>query len=237
MIYCVYITTYAGDRMPSKYIGSSNVTRIRNGYRGSVSSKKWKSIWKEELTFNPELFSTEIVFECDRREDAISKELELQKLYNVVKSAEWINEGYAKINGYAGRNVTGDHNPMYGRGDKIRKWVKDNPELASARNRKAAITQWANENTRANRVRSMQGKKKNIKDTEAFREMQRQKALICKEKHAIKIEYYGVTYTGWRELHEATGVSKHLYKKYYMKGINPNGRIGKNGPVPYAERR
>ena len=53
-----------------------------------------------------------------------------------------------------------------------------------------------------------------------------------KEVHNVKpIEYKGVTYYGWRELHEATNVTKHLYKKYYLKGIDPETRIGTNGPA------
>lgn len=47
----------------------------------------------------------------------------------------------------------------------------------------------------------------------------------------IPIEYEGVTYYGWRELKENTGVSKHLYKKYYLKGLPFHHRIGANGPV------
>lgn len=45
------------------------------------------------------------------------------------------------------------------------------------------------------------------------------------------IEYNGHHYFGWRELKEATGISKHLYCKYYTKGIDPSFRIGTNGPV------
>ena len=39
-------------------------------------------------------------------------------------------------------------------------------------------------------------------------------------------------YYGWRELQETTNVTKHLYKKYYLKGIDPESRIGCNGPNP-----
>lgn len=54
--------------------------------------------------------------------------------------------------------------------------------------------------------------------------------LAAKEKMSIRIEYKGVEYIGWRELFEATGVSKHLYKRYYINGVDPEPRIGKNGP-------
>lgn len=237
MKYCVYITTYNGNRLPIKYIGSSSIKRVESGYRGSVSSKKWKSIWQEELKSNPTLFSTEIVFQCLTREEATTKELELQKYYGAIRSPIWINEGYAVVNGYAGRNVEGVNNPMYNRGDMVRQWAADNPDKVSARNRKAANTQWSNKVTRENKVRAMLGKKKTFKDEQAFRNMQREKSLISKEKRSIRIEYNGTIYVGWQELHQATGVSKHLYKKYYMEGINPCERIGKNGPVPQPERR
>ena len=57
--------------------------------------------------------------------------------------------------------------------------------------------------------------------------------LKGKEVHNSKvIAYKGKTYYGWRELHEGTGVTKHLYNKYYLNGIDPESRIGKDGPTP-----
>jgi len=47
---------------------------------------------------------------------------------------------------------------------------------------------------------------------------------------ALLLEYKGVEYYGWRELKEATGVTKDLYKKYYLNGVDPEPRIGKDGP-------
>ena len=82
----------------------------------------------------------------------------------------------------------------------------------------------------------MQGVKKTYKDYEAFIKEQQRKSLISKEKNAIRIEYNGKEYVGGRELLEATGVSKHLYKKYYLKGEDPSDRIGKNGPVPCIQK-
>ena len=45
-----------------------------------------------------------------------------------------------------------------------------------------------------------------------------------------KIEFKGNFYYGWRELMELTGVSKHIYKKYYLNNIPFEHRIGANGP-------
>lgn len=55
-------------------------------------------------------------------------------------------------------------------------------------------------------------------------------ANAAKEKCSLKIEYKGVVYVGWRELYESTKITKHLYKKYYLNGVDPEPRIGANGP-------
>jgi len=55
---------------------------------------------------------------------------------------------------------------------------------------------------------------------------------LGKDVHNSKdIEYKGKTYYGGRELQEGTGVTKHLYNKYYLNGIDPEARIGANGPA------
>lgn len=55
-------------------------------------------------------------------------------------------------------------------------------------------------------------------------------SLHGRRAHNItKIEYYGNVYYGWDELRKATNVTKDLYRKYYMNGIDPTPRIGTNG--------
>lgn len=62
--------------------------------------------------------------------------------------------------------------------------------------------------------------------------------MIGKDNPAtIEIEYYGQIYYGWRELKESTSISKHLYKKYYLNGLDPICRIGSNGPIKRKENR
>ena len=48
-IYCTYLTIYSGNKLPTFYIGSTSVEKIEQGYRGSVSSKRYQSIWEKEL--------------------------------------------------------------------------------------------------------------------------------------------------------------------------------------------
>lgn len=115
-MFCVYITTYNGSKLPKYYIGSTSIEKIESGkYYGSVSSKKWKSIFLEELENNKKLFSVEIYSNHSTRNEALKEELKLQIENNVVKSSDFMNESLALINGMFGRDVKGVNNPMFGR--------------------------------------------------------------------------------------------------------------------------
>jgi hypothetical protein len=95
MNYCVYLTTYFGNKLPPFYIGSTTTNKINNGYHGSVSSQKYKSIWNEELTNNPHLFKTKAISYHTNRLEAFNKEEKLQKQLNVVQSDLYINQAMA----------------------------------------------------------------------------------------------------------------------------------------------
>lgn len=213
-MFCVYVTTYEGTRMPRFYVGSTSIERIVKGYCGSVRSKKWKYIWDCELRDNPHLFEVKIIREFETRVEATHFELEYQKQNNVVRSIDWINEGYAQPGGYAGRDVTGKNNPNFG-GQHTRVWIENNPEKASERSRKSALTQWGNPETAQKKVEAMRGKKKTRKTLteEEWRELQKQKAQKRAEKNAYKIYYNGAIYLGWNDLKEKTGMSKYLFMK------------------------
>ena len=94
-IYCVYLTTYSGNKLPPFYIGSSSLKRINNGYKGSVCSNEYKFIWKSEIEHNPNLFKTFIISTHIDRKEAYLKEQKLQKSLKVVESNLYINKGYA----------------------------------------------------------------------------------------------------------------------------------------------
>ena len=108
-IYCTYLTTYSGVKLPPLYIGSTNIQRIKNGYHGTVTSKKYKQIWKSELKENPDLFETQILTTHETREEAFEEEVRYQLEHDVVKSSEYINMSVAN-----GKYVFVDHNdPEY----------------------------------------------------------------------------------------------------------------------------
>jgi hypothetical protein len=116
--HCVYLTTYSGSLLPKYYIGSSTVEKVLGGYRGSVSSKQYAKTWKQECSKNPHLFETVILSYHRNAKDALSQELSLHELYDVVKSDKFVNKSKAKKNGMFGMDVSGEKNPMYGRSRK-----------------------------------------------------------------------------------------------------------------------
>ena len=89
--FCTYLTSYCGNKLPPFYIGSSTINRIHAGYKGSVRSKKFFEIWKEELRFNSHLFNTKIVSCHFTKEEARSKEEKLQCQLKVLKNPLYIN--------------------------------------------------------------------------------------------------------------------------------------------------
>lgn len=94
-IYCTYLTTYSGNKLPPLYIGSTSVKRINKGYRGTVSSKKYRDIWESELIENPHLFETKILTTHSSREEALEEEMRLQELHDVVNSDLYVNMAIA----------------------------------------------------------------------------------------------------------------------------------------------
>lgn len=94
-IYCTYLTIYKGNKLPPFYIGSTSIENINKGYHGSVSSNRYKDIWKSELKTNPNLFKTIVISTHQTREEALAKEMFLQQKMNVAKSPMYINMAIA----------------------------------------------------------------------------------------------------------------------------------------------
>jgi len=113
-MYCVYLTTYAGDKLPPYYVGSTSKQKIAKGYKGSVSSAEWKPMWEYELKNHPDLFNTWIISEHTTRKEALEAELKYQVENNVVESKNWVNKSLAQPDGFFGMDVSGKNNPMYG---------------------------------------------------------------------------------------------------------------------------
>jgi hypothetical protein len=113
--FCVYLTTYSGNKMPIFYIGSTSIKKIQNGYRGTVLSKRYKEIWNAEIRKNPHLFKTTIIKQTHSRFAALYYEEKYQRKLNVVKSSMYVNLSFACKNGFFGRDVSKENHPRWGK--------------------------------------------------------------------------------------------------------------------------
>lgn len=107
MAYCTYLTIYKGNKLPPFYIGSSLVSKVKNGYNGSVSSEKYKMIWRKEQRNSKHLFKTKIITYHQTRQDAITRENIFHIKLNVVKNKLYINMSNAIPNNKFGGRPKG----------------------------------------------------------------------------------------------------------------------------------
>ena len=119
--FCVYLTIYSGKKLPPFYIGSSSVEKVNNGYRGSVSSKKYSEIWKLELKENPSLFRTKVIKSFPDRKSALDWERKIQETLKVVSNPLYCNLWIAC--GIFGYSVKGKDHHCYGK----KLWTDSNP--------------------------------------------------------------------------------------------------------------
>jgi hypothetical protein len=113
MKYCIYLTIYSGAKLPKRYIGSSSVNRVVNGYNGTITSRTYREVYKQEQIDNKHLFKTRILAKFNTREEALTAEKELQMKYAVHKSELYMNMAIAVPNGFFGMSQCGDKHPMY----------------------------------------------------------------------------------------------------------------------------
>ena len=93
--FCVYLTTYFGNKLPMFYIGSTSVANIELGYHGSVASRDFTNHWKNELKQNSHLFKTKVVSYHKTRQEAYDQEEKFQRSLNVVKNPLYTNASIA----------------------------------------------------------------------------------------------------------------------------------------------
>jgi len=63
---------------------------------------------------HPGLFHIEILSKHLTKKEAIEEELRVQIELDVVKSSDYMNESLAKVNGFFGRDVSGENHPNFG---------------------------------------------------------------------------------------------------------------------------
>jgi hypothetical protein len=180
-----------------------------------------------------ELFNTEYFEDpslSDQQLDIISEDSILGGT-DYVSGLVWITNGIE--NSYIDPKETIPEG--WGKGRTIEHMSSRDPEKWSEICKQSARKQWNNNYKRkknhSDRLKNTWKNNYSVM-TEKARKNGKHGMFGKLSPRALLLEYKGVEYYGWRELKEATGVSKDLYKKYYLNGIDPEPRIGKDGPAP-----
>ena len=105
-------------------------------------------------------------------------------------------------------------NMMANRNNKSYGWIKRRfSDAIKLQNKGQQLTEEQKQKMRA----ALKGRKKN----------EDWKAKIG-HSHTKKLEYKGEEYFGFEDLKQKTGVTYHLYNKYYLKGVDPEPFINNN---------
>ena len=112
--FCTYLTKYSGNKLPPFYIGSTTIEKIESGYKGSVLSQEYGSVFEEETKSSPHLFKTIILTTHETREQAYKKEHFFHRMLNVVSNELYMNKSYADGSGrfgggFKGKSHTDEH--------------------------------------------------------------------------------------------------------------------------------
>jgi hypothetical protein len=183
MKYVTYLVTYSGYELPKFYIGSTSEEKVKSGkYFGSIRSIKYKKIFFSEINNNIELFDIQILSYHDTRLDALSEELKLHIEYDVVKSKDYINESFATVNGFFGRDVSGENHPM---------WGKKHSEETKKKLRFARKNRVIKEETKRKISESNKGKIMSEEQKEKLRMINKGKVLSEETKNKISIAKLG----------------------------------------------
>lgn len=224
MEYCVYLTLYFGNKLPKRYIGSSQVRHVENGYNGSPTSKFYAETYRSEQKENKHLFRTRILSKHETREEAFEEELRLQIKYDVIRSEEYYNMGFAKRNGCYGAPISGEKhsqygmrgpkNPKFGRKlsvdhkEKIRKshpWAgKKRPEHSETMKGRRLSEEHAQKISQSLRKPKSEEGRKNIVNSESWRKRD-------KTRKAVLIE--GKYYHTLKDASIALGISTYKIKR------------------------
>lgn len=233
VLYRITYLPHLETDLPKYYIGSKYNYKNTDSYLGSPSSTQifdytdgmtlahW---WKQKIKNNKDDFIFEILEEYDNITpgDLVIKEGDLQKTLDVVLSDDFFNQGYATCGWYS------------------------RPNNKESRKKKSVATKkyWASQAGQEKRKRLVERNKKYSADRmskmwEKHRDsivenLKQPKSKTHKENISKgklsnnPIKYKEEIYYGWYALEKETGISKHLYNKYYVNGILPEKYKGKN---------
>jgi hypothetical protein len=166
-ISCTYLTIYKGNRLPPFYIGvCCDIKRIEKGYRGSVASRDYRSIWWDEIKNHPELFKTIILTQYSNYEEASAKEKYFHQKLKVVKNSLYTNKAVSITGRRRGWKHTEEAKAII----SVKKRGRPNPKSPEHREKLRLATAGKkrkphSEETKAKMRAAKLGKKRNPKTT------------------------------------------------------------------------
>ena len=242
VLYKITYIPHLNTDYPKYYIGSKY--NWKPGYFGSISSKRvfeytnghtLKEWWKEE-TKTPSNFIVEIVmsFANITPNELVQHERLLQEQLNVL-SCEYFNQCLA-IRGFVSSKKDVETKRLLSESTK-RFWESEQGQLKRQRlierNRLTKSDEikrkWQSDPDFARRAIEASKRPNKPEHNRKIREAKLQ-----------QIDYKGNVYWGWDDLQTQTGVTKFLYRKYYLQGFDPEVNIGiRHNPklIPLKEMR
>jgi hypothetical protein len=231
IIYKITYLPHLNTSYPKYYIGSK--LNYKGNYFGSIASRKkleftegvsLKDWWKKQHKHNPNAFLFEVLEDCSMldKHQLAEKEKEYQLKHNAALSSEFFNQATATGLFVGGKK---DNETKTKMSASLKKFYQT-PEGLDKRKRLI-------ERNKTSHAITMKEKWKNPSDKmlQCLTRLIAHKPSIetiekLKKSRLIDIEYKGKIYKGWYNLLKEKGVSKHLYKKYYLNGFEPEVNIG-----------
>lgn len=218
---------------PKYYIGSK--FNYKEGYLGSVASKKifnftdglsLKDWWKIKTKTEPNNFKLDILEQYNTITPNVLVENELKfQIHFQSIGEDYFNQSYACgkfVSSKKDKEFKQRHSKILKEWYKTKNGIKKRKKISEKNSEiksKEMKERWLDENFRNYMIKKIKGLKKTNET--------REKISISK---STKLEYKGVVYVGYKDLELKTGITKHLYKKYYLNGYDPEININNKHP-------
>lgn len=234
IIYKITYLPHLGTNYPKYYVGSK--FNYKEGYLGSVASKNkfeftenlsLKDWWKLKTKTEPYNFQLDILEQYDDITPNLLVENELEvQIQHQISQEDYFNQSYA-----CGKFVSTKKDDSFKKNHSkiLKEWYKT----------EKGIEKRVNISKKNSEIKSLEMKNRWKTDLD-FRNRNIERAKKPKtEETKLKmsvaqlqqLEYKGNIYFGYKDLENKTLVTKHLYKKYYLNGYDPEVNINNKHPI------
>lgn len=213
--YVVYLIHYKGEDLPPFYVGSSSMSRLEKGYRGSPKSIEWGALWEGARRSRPELFEYSVVSRHFTREGATNAERVYHEIASVVSSPFYANKAVANKGSFTSDSKGVNNNSF---GNKC----PDHVKKACSENNKGKMTIFSLELNRYSSILIEDFDEKlhlrySLGDNEKGKES---RAKIAKSTSAV--------------MSELVSKGEHWFQTQEFKDMN--SRLRKGVPMPEAQK-